>query len=83
MIFVEVGGSMWGYMEAHGSFHGIYSWKLQSMEEMEASTSTDSGKFHVFPMGSKSTSTNFHGNFQDFSRVMICPTGRAGRTRKV
>ena len=36
-------------MEAHGSFHGIYSWKLQLMDAMEASTSTDSGNFHVFP----------------------------------
>ena len=26
-------------MEAHGSFHVIYSWKLQLMEAMEASTS--------------------------------------------
>jgi len=32
----------------------IYSWKLQFMEVMEASTN-----FH----GSKSTSTDFHGNF--------------------
>ena len=36
-------------MEAHGKFHGIYSWKLPLMEPMEASTSTDSGKFRVFP----------------------------------
>ena len=39
MILVEVGGSMQGYMEAHGSFHGIYSWKLQLMEAMETPTS--------------------------------------------
>ena len=34
-------------MEAHRSFHEMYSWKL--MEVMEASTSTDSGNSHVFP----------------------------------
>ena len=48
-VLVEVGGSMQGYMEAHGSFHGIDSWKLQLMEAMEASTSTDSGNFNVLP----------------------------------
>ena len=36
-------------MESHGSLHGIYSWKLQLMEAMETSTSTDSGKIHVRP----------------------------------
>ena len=36
-------------MEAHGNFQGIYSLKLQLMEAVEASTSTDSGNFHVFP----------------------------------
>ena len=41
-------------MEAHGSFHGIYPWKLQLMEAMESSTNVH---------GNKSTSTNFHGNF--------------------
>ena len=35
-------------MEAHGSFHGIYSRKLQLMEAMQASTSTDSRNFHAF-----------------------------------
>ena len=50
MILVGVGGSMGGYTEAHGSVHGMYSWKLQLMEAiMEASTSTDSGNFHVLP----------------------------------
>ena len=34
-------------METHGSFHGIYSWKIQLMEAMEASTSIDFGNFHV------------------------------------
>ena len=34
-------------MESHGSFHGIYSWKLQFMEAMEDSISTDTGIFHV------------------------------------
>ena len=47
MILAEVGPNMYGYVEAHGSFDGIYSWKLQLMEAMEASTSTDSGNFHV------------------------------------
>ena len=28
-------------MEAHGSFYGIFSWKLQLMNAMEASTSTN------------------------------------------
>ena len=46
-------------MEAHGSFHGIYSWKLQLMEAMEAPTSTDSGKFHVFPWKLPLTSMEF------------------------
>ena len=36
-------------MEAHRSFHGICSWKLQSMEAMESFTSTDSANFHVLP----------------------------------
>ena len=54
-------------MEAHGSFYGIYLWKIRLMESynrcnlsdvkcnnklmetMEASTSTDSGHFYVFP----------------------------------
>ena len=44
-------------MVAHGSFHGIYSWKLQLMEAMEAFTSVDNGNLH----GSESTSTYFHG----------------------
>ena len=46
---MEVGASMYEYVEAHGSFHGIYSWKLQLMEAIFASTSIDSGKLHVFP----------------------------------
>ena len=48
----DVRGSKWeyvGYLNAHGSFHGIYSSKLQLMGKMEASTSTDSGNIHVFP----------------------------------
>ena len=49
MILEEVDENTWGYMEAHGSFHGIYSWKLRLMNAREASTSTDSGKVHVFP----------------------------------
>ena len=64
-------------MERHGSFHGIHSWKLQLMEEMEASTSTDSGSFHVLacknPLTSMevnlpppTTSTDFHGSFLFF-----------------
>ena len=39
-------------MEARGSLHGIYPRKLQlmeAMEAMEASTSIDSGNFHVPP----------------------------------
>ena len=59
-------------MESHGSFHGIYSWKLQLMEVMEASTSTDSGNFYQVCIfveastkfhGSNCTSVNFHENF--------------------
>ena len=38
---------MQGYSEAHGSFHGIYSWKLQLMETMEPFNSTDGRTFHV------------------------------------
>ena len=34
-------------MKVHENFHGIYSWKLQLMEAVEASTSTDIGKFRV------------------------------------
>ena len=36
-------------MEGHGSFHRMYSWKLQLMEAMEAFTTTNSGKVHVVP----------------------------------
>ena len=36
-------------MEAHGNFHEIYSRKVQLMKAKEASTSTDSGNFHVLP----------------------------------
>ena len=50
-------------MEAYGSFYGIYSWKLQLMEALEASTSTNSGKFHVFPWKLPLTSTKIRGNF--------------------
>ena len=41
--------SRWKYgnMEAHGSFHGVYSRKLQFVEAMEDSTFTESGNFHV------------------------------------
>ena len=49
MILVEVGVSMHGYVETHGSFRGMYSWKLQLLEAMEAPTSTDSGKIYVIP----------------------------------
>ena len=49
MILEEVDENTWGYMEAHGSFHGIYWWNLQSMKAMEASTSTNSGNFYVLP----------------------------------
>ena len=48
-VLVELGGNISGCMEAHGSFHGFFSWKLQLMEAMEDSTSTDSRQFHVFP----------------------------------
>ena len=48
VILVGVGGIIWGYMEAHGSFHGIYSWELQLMEALEASILTDGRNFHVF-----------------------------------
>ena len=48
-------------MEAHGSFDGTYSWKLQLIEAMEASGSTDNGSFHIFPR--KDISTDFHGRF--------------------
>ena len=70
-MLVEVGESMWGYMEAHESFHGIFvepaidrsngsfhfhrQWSLPCIF-MEASTNAH---------GSKSTSTNFHGNFHE------------------
>ena len=57
MILVEVDGRMEGYIEAHGFFHRIYWWKLQFMEAMEASTSTDSRKFHVLPWKLSLTST--------------------------
>ena len=70
VTLVGVGGITQGYIEVHGSFHGNYLWKLPLMEAMEASTSTDSGNFHVFPWrllrtfhGSKYASTNLHGNF--------------------
>ena len=46
-ILVEVGGGIQGCMEAHGSFHGICSWKLRLMEAMEPSNSVYRGKFHV------------------------------------
>ena len=47
-MLVEVSGSMLGYVEIHhGSFRGIYSWKPQLMEAMEASSPTDSGNFHA------------------------------------
>ena len=36
-------------MEAHGIFHGIYSWKMQLLQAMEGCTSTDSGNFYVLP----------------------------------
>ena len=54
----EVGGTMLGYMEAHESFARtrLYSWKLQSMEAMEASTSTNSGNVHAFPWKLPTTS---------------------------
>ena len=69
VILVEVGGSVQGYMEGHGSFHGVHSWKLELMNVIKASIYTDSERFHVFPlkllltsMDVKSTSTNFRGN---------------------
>lgn len=48
-FLVKVDESMSGYMEAHGSFHRTYPWKLQFVEAMEAADSTDSGNFLVFP----------------------------------
>ena len=59
MRLVEVGGSIYEYMEAHASFHGIHSWKPQLMEAMEASTSTDSENFHVLPWKLLPTSMEF------------------------
>ena len=47
-------------MEARARFHGIYSGKLQLIEEMEASTSTDSGKVHAYSF--VEASTNFNGS---------------------
>ena len=35
MMLVDVDGSMQRYDEAHRSFDGIYSWKLQFMEVVE------------------------------------------------
>ena len=61
VIHVDVGRGMEGYMEAPRSFHGIYSRKLQLIEAMEASGSTDNGSFHIFPR--KDISTDFHGRF--------------------
>ena len=43
----DIGRNIYGYIEAHESLHGIYLWTL--MDAMEASTSPDSGNFHVFP----------------------------------
>lgn len=65
-ILVEVGGNTWKlvevdgstdgstqeYMEIRGSFHPTWWWKLQCMEVLEYSTSTDMyfhGNFHLLP----------------------------------
>ena len=74
MILVDVGGSMLVYIEAHGSFYGTGSWKLQSIEangrtgsgklqSMEANGSfhlIDSGKFQVYTWKLPLTSTEVH-----------------------
>ena len=36
-------------MEAHGSFHRIWSWKLPLMEAMKASTYSVSGNLYLLP----------------------------------
>ena len=36
-------------MEAHGSFHETYSWKMQLIEAMQAFISVDNGNVHVLP----------------------------------
>ena len=51
VILVKIGGSMYGYMESHGSFHIIYSSK-QLMYAVEESTSNEvetSMDVHLLP----------------------------------
>ena len=51
MIRGEIGRSILGHMEAHGSSHRVWSWKLQLMEAIEVSASTvrNVGNFHILP----------------------------------
>ena len=46
--YMEVCRGIWKLVEA-STVHGIYSWKLQLMEVIEASTSIKSGNFHLLP----------------------------------
>ena len=54
--FVQAGGSLSEYVEARGSFNRIWSSKLQLMEVMEVSTSTNNGNLYLIPMKLPSTS---------------------------
>lgn len=56
---VQVGGSLQGYMEALGSFHQMWLWKVQLIE---ASGSLHSHHQCDFPCTSIEASTNVHGS---------------------
>ena len=61
MILVEIGRIISGHMEAHGSSHRVWWWKLKLMEAIEASTSTvirNVGNLYTLPW-------KFPPNFMD------------------